>query len=388
METCRLSTSHVRIGLPLPGNVYDSGGQLLLSKGFVPDNQALIDGLLARGMYVEISVFETLFKPALSSSAPPPIQEKFDPFLVRNTLKISLNRLLRGILDGSADAGQVTEFATMLERFADTDPEAAIAASLLDHQDESRSVAHSLNVATLCALLAGRLGWAEARRRSIMCAALTMNLGMFELQQRLLRQATPLTPAQQAQVHAHPEASLAALRQVGVEDALWLQAVGEHHEKSAGGGYPAKLQAPGEESQLVRLIDAFCARTAARADRRPLPPAQIVRALFVDEGKGPCGALVAALFKMIGIHPPGSFVKLENNELAVVFRPDPANNAPTVAAVTTASGTPTMQPVRRDTGRKGFAIASAVPYDKVSVGYDLGKLWVSTRTPEGASKKP
>ena len=63
--------------------------------------------------------------------------------------------------------------------------------------------------------------------------------------------------------------------------------------------------------------------------------------------------------------------------LAVVFRPDAENNSLAVAAVTTAAGTPTMQPVRRDTYRKGLSVVGAITYDKVSVGYDLGKLWVT-----------
>jgi HD-GYP domain-containing protein (c-di-GMP phosphodiesterase class II) len=376
METCRLSTIHVRLGVPLPGNVYDSAGQLLLSKGHVLDSQSQIDLLLARGMYVELSVFEAMFKP-LSSGAATVIEKKFDPFLVRNTLKISLNRLQRGVLDGSVTAAQIVDFANQLQAFTHNDAEAAIAASLLDHQEESCTVAHSLNVATLCALLARRLDWPEQRRSSAVCAALTMNLGMFDLQQRLTRQATPLTAAQLAQVHAHPEASLAALQQVGVNDPVWLEAVRQHHEKPTGAGYPQQASEPVVESQLLRLFDVFAARAVARADRRPLAPAQIVRALFVEEGQGPGGALVAALVKMFGLYPPGSFVKLENNELAVVFRADPENNSQTVAAVTTASGAPTMQPVRRDTSRKGFSIASAIVYDKVSIGYDLGKLWIT-----------
>lgn len=89
------------------------------------------------------------------------------------------------------------------------------------------------------------------------------------------------------------------------------------------------------------------ARAVARADRRPLAPAQILKALFVEEGKGPRGALVAALVQMLGLYPPGSFVKMENNEMAVIFRPVRAENSQTVAAVTTVTGTPTMQPVRR-----------------------------------------
>ena len=377
METCRLNTAHVRIGVPLPGNVYDNAGQLLLSKGYVPDSQSQIDVLLSRGMYVEISVFEELFKPLFTASVAPELQKKFDPFLVRNALKISLNRLQRGILDGLAKPAQIVEFADHLQAFADTDHEAAIAACLLDHQDETYVVAHSLNTAMFCALLAKRLNWSAARRNSTVCAALTMNLGMFELQSRLQRQATPLTPVQLEQVHAHSDASLAALQKIGVNDTVWLEAVRQHHESPAGAGYPQKVAEPVEESQLLRLFDVLGARAMARADRKPQALAQIVRTLFVEEGQGANGALVATLVKMLGLYPPGSFVKLENKELAVVFRADPENNALAVAAVTTAVGTPTMQPVRRDTYRKGFSVASAVAYDKVSIGYDLGKLWVT-----------
>ena len=377
MEMCRLSTAHVRIGVPLPGNVYDSADHMLLSKGHVPDNQEQIDALMTRGMYVEIGVFEALFKPMFAATTAPVMQKKFDPFLARDALKISLNRLLRGVLDGSATAVLVVEFAEQVEAFSETDSEAAIAASLLDHQEETYVIGHSLNTATFCALLAKRLEWPEARRRSTVCAALTMNLGMFELQQRLLRQATPLDQERLAQVHAHPEASVDALKQIGVDDPLWLDAVGQHHEKPSGTGYPKQLTDPCEESQLVRLFDVFGARVVARPDRRPLVPAQILKTLFVEEGKGPHGSLVAAMVQMLGLYPPGSFLKLENNEVAVVFRPDPANKSLSVAAVSTAAGTPTMQPVRRDTHRKGFAIAGAVPYDKVSFGYDLAKLWIT-----------
>ena len=381
METCRLNTAHVRLGLPLPGNIYDGAGNLLLAKGYVPENQEQIDVLLSRGMYVEVSVFEAHFKAIAeanaSASAPASVERKFDPFLVHKTLKITLNRLQRGALDHSTTPAQLLEFAEQVDAFACSDAEATTAVCLLDHQAETYVVGHSLNTAILCALLTTRLAWPAPRVEATICAALTMNLGMFELQQRLLRQATPLSSVQQAQIHAHPEASLAALQQIGVNDSVWLDAVVQHHEKSPGSGYPKQLPEPGEESQVLRLFDSFGARLSARADRRPLPPAQIVRALFVEEGKGPCGALVAALVKMLGLYPPGSFVKLENNELGVVFRADQENNAQLVAAVTTATGTPTMQPVRRDTCRKGFAIVSAVAYDKVSVGYDLGKLWIT-----------
>lgn len=350
---------------------------MLLSKGQILESQTQLDALMARGMYVEVGVFEAHYRNASGSAAPPPVEKKFDPFLVRDTLKISLNRLLRAIIDGSAQVEQITEFADHVRDFAETDTEAALASSLLDRHEESHTVAHCLSTAILCSLLSKRLDWPDERRRSAICAALTMNLGMFDLQQRLQRQATPLTPPQQAQIDGHPAAACEALRKIGVTDSIWLDAVAQHHEKPGGKGYPQHLEQPAEDGQLLRLIDVFFARASVRADRHPLPPAQIVRALFVEDGQGPYGSLVASLVKYLGIYPPGSFVKLANGETGVVFRAGESANTPIVASVTTASGIPAMQPVRRDTSREGFAIAATVAPDKVSVGYDLGKLWVT-----------
>lgn len=362
--------------MPLPGDLYDENGKMLLAKGQIPNSQSLLDKLLERGLYIEISLFEACFGRS-TSSAKATVQKKFDPFLIRQTMKLSLNRLLYGVMRGSTTVAQIIEFAESLQAHAEADSEAMIAACLLDREEEPRAAAQSLSCAILCALLAKRLGWPEACQRSVVCAALTMNLGMLDLQQRLSHQATPLAPAQLEQVRAHPDAAVAALQGIAVDDLIWLETVRQHHEKAAGKGYPRQLTAPADEGQLLRLVDVFFARASGRSDRPLLTPRQIVRELFVDEGQSDCAALVTALVKMLGIYPPGSFVKLASGELAVVFRRGESPTTPVVASVTNASGVPTMQPVRRDTSREAWGIVAAIVADKVSVGYDLGKLWVS-----------
>lgn len=378
METCRLTSSHVRLGMPLPGDIYDETGQMLLSKGYVIDTQSQLDTLLERGMYVDVSVFEARFKSSASAATAPPPEKRHDPFLIWQNLKIGLNRLVGAIVNGAETADKVVEFADHVIEYTFIDSEAAIAAGLLDHHEESYPVSHCLASAALCALLARCLGWPSARQCSIACAALTMNTGFLDVQHRLQRQTTPLNAVQMQQVQAHPESAVEALRNIGVDDSSWLNAVLQHHEKPAGGGYPAHRDEPSEEAELLRLVDVFGARAHGRGDRRPLPPAQILRTLFAEEGKGPNGTLVGALIKTLGIYPPGSYVKLESDEIGVVFRHGESANTPVVAAVTNAKGTPTMQPVRRETHRKGFAIVSPVAPDKVSVGYDLAKLWITS----------
>lgn len=378
METYRLSTSHVKLGEPLPGDVYDEAGKMLLSKGYVLASQSQIDALLARGMYVDIATFEACFRPpGAGGSVPTTTASKFDPFLLRNTFKVRLHRLLRCVLEGSAKPSEIQALADDIARLSDADGDAAIAATFLDRDEPSYATGHSLGTATLCALAAQRIGWDEARRRSVVCAALTMNLGMLDVQQRLQRQATELTPPQREQLHSHPEAACAALEKIGVDDAAWLTAVRQHHERPDGHGYPAALAAPTEEANLIRLADAIGARVFPRADRRPLPAGQVVRALYVEEGQGPAAPLVGALVKLLGLYPPGCFVRLANNETGVVFRRGQAPNTLIVAAVTSGAGTPLMQPVRRDTQRKEHAISGALTADKLTIGYDLAKLWIS-----------
>jgi HD-GYP domain-containing protein (c-di-GMP phosphodiesterase class II) len=377
METCRLSTSHVRIGVPLPGDIFDEAGNMLLSKGYVLTSESQIAALLARGMYVELATFEAFLRTS-SDGAAGATASKFDPFLIRSTLKIRLHRLLNGTLDSSTKPAQLGTLADDVAHLVDADADAAIAASFLDRDDASYATGHCLNAAILCALAAHRLEWGTERRRSVVCAALTMNLGMLDLQHRLLRQATPLTAAQREQLQAHPEAACAGLEKIGVDDAIWLAAVRQHHETPDGQGYPAALAAPSEEAGLVRLSDIIDARTANRADRRALPAAQVIRTLFVEEGQGPFAHLVGALVKLLGLYPPGSFVRLANNEAAVVFRHGSASNTPIVAAITAAAGMPLMQPIRRETQRKDLAIAAALTADKLTLGYDLAKLWITT----------
>lgn len=376
METCRLTRSYLKLGVPLPGDVFDETGNKLLSRGFVIASETQLEELVSRGMYVDIATFEACFRrPGEAEAAGE--GKRFDPFLIRRALKSRLNRLLDAVLAGKAAPGDVEALAADVIHLADADPDAAVAASLLDREEGTYPVGHCLCTATFCALAASRLEWAAPRRQGVVCAALTMNLGMLDLQQALQRQAKPLTPPQLERLHAHPAAACAALEQIGVVDACWLAAVREHHEHPGGGGYPAGLTAPCDEAGLLRLADVIGGRVAPRADRRALCPGQVIRSLFVEEGQGPAAHLVGALVKVLGLYPPGCFVQLASHEAGVVFRHGADSKSPIVAAVTASSGAPLMKPVRRECHRKGFEITGVLAADAVSVGYDLAKLWIT-----------
>lgn len=377
VKTQRLTASHIKVGRALPGDVYDENGRLLLSAGFVVESATLLDTLLARGLYVDIATFQTHFGNAAGSLTAVPAAKKFDPFLLRDSLKKRLNRALRGLGRELDAVGQIREIATGVHELAGTDPEGAIAAGLLDG-DECYSIRHSVLTAILCDLAGTLLGWPAEKRSDVVCAALSMNLAILDMQNKLVDQAEALNQQQQTLMHGHPEDAAGRLCEAGLDAPLWLAAVLEHHERGIGAGYPRRLAQPGDAGQLVRLADAFGAMVSPRADRKALPPPQAVRTLLAEEGQGPCATLAGALTKVLGLFPPGTFVKLANGEIAVVHRRGAAANAPLVASIINGSGNPYMKPLRRDTQQKDFAIAGLTLRGKLTTGYDLGMLWIKT----------
>ena len=119
---------------------------------------------------------------------------------------------------------------------------------------------HARDAGVLCLHDRGTRGaaLAEARVLTLGRAALSMNVAMTELQDQLVQQAQPLTAAQIAAVESHAHRSEALLRQLGVADALWLEAVRNHHHR-----LPGPMADKTDAQQMARLIQ--------RADI--LPPA-------------------------------------------------------------------------------------------------------------------
>jgi HD-GYP domain-containing protein (c-di-GMP phosphodiesterase class II) len=79
--------------------------------------------------------------------------------------------------------------------------------------------------------------YAEQRRTTVLCAALTSNVAMMHLQDRLHKQAEPLTSKQQEAIHDHLQCGIEILKRAGISDELLLQIVLQHHERINGSGY-------------------------------------------------------------------------------------------------------------------------------------------------------
>jgi HD-GYP domain-containing protein (c-di-GMP phosphodiesterase class II) len=364
----RLSRAHVAVGKPLLWAVYDSANQMLLRKGYVIETETQLEGLLARGMYADAANLQPVRDPK-------PAEQRYDPFWLWDDIIIKLGLLLRSPeKDGSAPY-QVEGIARLVQVLTTRSSDAALAAIMLMMDQRRYPIVHSLHSAVLCDLVAARLEWPEDRRRSVVCAALTMNIAMIELQQVLSNQRNPLTPEQRLAINGHPGAGEQLLRDMGVTDPVWLQAVRDHHETPLGTGYPRGISDVGEEATLLHTADVFTAKVSPRAYRKPMTGTQASRILFTEAGMTTNNRFISVLIKEIGIYLPGSFVKLANGEIAVVYKRSASAHTPLVLSLINSQGAALLDPVRRDTTHEEFKVLAAVTRENILVNFDPAKIW-------------
>ena len=227
-------------------------------------------------------------------------------------------------------------------------------------------------VSVMCGLAAREvLNWPPEVEAMVCKAALTMNVGMTELQDRLAMQSEPLTAAQRKAIDEHPHRSMERLMAMGVTDAIWLQAVAQHHTQTPG---PLRARAPAERlARLIQRADMFAARLAPRASRVPVAPAAAMQACYFDENRQIDDA-GAALIKAVGIYQPGSFVRLATEEIGVVVKRGINTATPKVAVLINRTGMPTMEPMVRDTSLREYKVVASVPHREVRVQINLERL--------------
>jgi HD-GYP domain-containing protein (c-di-GMP phosphodiesterase class II) len=374
----------LQLNKPIPVNIWEPNGTLLLRKGEVIEGERHLQNLMAHSPVITETDYRawsysyttqldqmvrrnnTLDEIAqaglpseVSSNAG---RETLDPVTDWPDLHASLATLLHQGDQAQDFVTRLTQLEAKAQRLVAYRPDHALymLVTLLQDRNLSYCAAHALLVAAMCHLVASAAGVAEADQPSLFRAAITMNLGMARLQDDLARQAGPLTDEQQRDVAEHPQRSFRMLRALGVGDKLWLRLVAEHHSMS---GEPEEVD---PTLALLRLADVYVARMTPRASRPALPSPQAARGVYLND-KGEPTPLGAVFLRTLGIYPPGSFVRLANDEVAVVVKRGRRANTPHVFSIVGRQGMPLGEPAPRDTMERQYEVKSSVPFDQVRV---------------------
>lgn len=362
MKLIRLPRSKLRLGEALPWNVRDETTRLLLSRGHVVEDEHLLEALLARGVYVDLEEAraaareEEAARQQISLST---LRRPTNLFALWDQSAEEMHKLVGKAPHTPLVPGRVAEFTAWLIDLVDKDVDVAI--YHLVRQESSHffyyGYNHAIHAATLCLLLARHLNWPPARIQSLVQAALTMNLPILHLQGEMAAQDEPMRESQKAQIRAHPQLAAEWLRQAGVTDADWLTAVTQHHERADGSGYPQGLTDVADIAVALRVADVLTSKISLRKLHPALSFQEAARQLFLEDHGGP---LSNAVIKELGLFPPGDLVKLASGEIGLVMRRTAHAKCPLVAAITDASGRPTVHTTQRDTTQPAYAICGGV----------------------------
>ena len=228
---------------------------------------------------------------------------------------------------------------------------------------------HALLCATVCELTAIKLGWLPLQRKSLVTAALTMNIGMAREQDSMSRQNSAITAWQRSLIAAHPMLGEQMLHDLGADDPLQLDLVRWHHEPLSKEAMPENLI----NRRLLNLTDVFVARTAARSTRSALSPVEAVKTMVFGAGGDDLG-LGSAMAQAVGFYPPGTYVKLANGEIAVAVQRGARANTPWVISIVGSDAMPLAKYECKSTAEPRTAITMPVNFQKIKVAVNLDKV--------------
>ncbi len=406
-----LSLNVFTLGQPVPVDVWNERGVLLLSRGQVIQSGDVLRSLAAQRPMVREEDYQgwadsvadgvallragvAVVAPAAAhrptASAVPTDQldlltltalrsgAHVDPVDVTLRLSKTLSALLR---DGAQRSDFLERFEavhSVLKWLAQTHADDTLFMLLQLLQEptlaHSYSGNHALAAAALLRLMV--VHWSEELEQPVETlarAALSMNIGMYALHNQLRAQRTPPDPQQRRQIHEHPNVSATLLRELGVDDEGWLWLVEHHHEASDGTGYPAGRRVQASGLMLLQLADRFTAGLAPRSYRQALAPLNAIRNVY-NAGSAQHKVLGEALVKALGFYPPGSYVRLANQETAVVVRRGPSARQPLVVSITSSQNIALAIPVLRDTRLSEFAVVAPVSPEVVRVRLDPARI--------------
>jgi HD-GYP domain-containing protein (c-di-GMP phosphodiesterase class II) len=371
MKKERVKKGEIIIGKPIPWNAFDENGMLLLRKGQIIQSASQLDILIARGLFhVKLENEDDTKKLVIKAQQ--------SPFELIDSVQIRLENLFKSITSGASKnfSVKILELCKMLQQACELDTDAALGTIFMDNKC-GYTIIHPIHIAILCEVMSRELKWSENDRLLLLAAALTQNVAINDLQDKLYHQKEPLSNEQKQLIHEHPERSVELLSSAEVTNRVWLDAVLYHHEALDGSGYPFGLKgyAIPKSARLITVGDIYGASISKRTYREALPPDAAMREIYIKGGERIETDLIKMCVKLIGIYPPGTFVRLMNGEIAVVTHRGEKAHLPIAHSVVRENGKMFLDPQKRDCSKDQYSIKEIITNDKDKIPVNCCQLW-------------
>ena len=242
----------------------------------------------------------------------------------------------------------------------DTDMGLYLLFQLASNSPVGYSASHALVSAVLCHLIALELKLPLNERDSLVHAALTMNIAMTQLQDQMAGQLEKPSAVQQAAIRDHAVKSIRLLNGLGVMDALWLETILLHHDDSAGQGSLQQIPPAQRLARILRVVDRYAAMISPRKSREGRSATDSAR-FIIGQTSELTDEVGLVLVGVVGQCPPGTYVRLDDGQMAVVMRRSSLPSRPFVAIVINEAGALVNPPRLHRTANASPGIKSALP---------------------------
>jgi hypothetical protein len=383
----------LEIGKPLPVDVWSSNGNLLLRKGQPVTSEehreklhahhassTLADAVAWQRAYERMvhSMLQQGMDVEEVARLPMPSEIRASDYVEGQQVRggwLDLQEVLRGILyQGGLAINPLQRLAGIEKKALElltADPDDSLFSLFQALADNTRGycATHALLCAVVSKMTAAKLGISNAQSHALFAAALTMNIGMAREQDSMSLQSLPPTPWQRQLIEDHPQKSLEILTGFGVDNPEQLDIVRWHHAADS-------VEALGPTKacrELLVMVDGFIARMASRKTRAPISPVKAVRDMVLG-AQGQAIGVGSAMAQAVGFYPPGTYVRLVNNEVAVSIQRGARANTPWVISIIDKDGIPVVSSQCKDTSQAAFTIEAPVSFQDVRISVSAERV--------------
>jgi HD-GYP domain-containing protein (c-di-GMP phosphodiesterase class II) len=291
----------------------------------------------------------------------------FSVFKEINHINKKLESLLFNIPNDGTFTESIKKLAEQLINAINQNPDGALA-NLMINKTGLYTIRHSINTAILSLLVAQSMKKNSRDLIAIACSCFTMNLGMIQIHDQI-HEAETVSEEDKKIISQHPFKSAELLKAAGVTDFIWINYVLDHHICDAEAHNPNNKSRSkiSENTKIIFIADRYCALISGRKHRKAFLPNSAMHFILTKGKQSIDPALAVCFIKELGVYPPGTLVRLENKEIAIVSFKCAKKSNPIVHALIDPDGHLFTLPEIRRTEEDCYKIREVISRDNLPI---------------------
>lgn len=188
---------------------------------------------------------------------------------------------------------------------------------------------HSLNVSVLSMMLGKEHGLDPEELRILGLGALFHDVGKHRVPKNVLYKPAPLTKFEMDILHLHPKYGVETMEPLTVTGAYPAEAlliIKDHHERVDGSGYPSGVKGDrlSDLTKIVSIVNRYDNLCNNRNPEKSITPHEALAYMFRNEREHFDIRLLQRFISFMGVYPPGTIVRLNNEVIGMVISVNPA----------------------------------------------------------------